>query len=76
MSTAHHQKTYRSFNTRTMRSAVSFDVKAVGKNAFKDKSKEDDGINVSAAAGALDDKNDEKRAISGMLMRASRMENV
>lgn len=58
-----------------MRSAVSFDVKAVGKNALRDKSKEDDGIKVSARAGEAD-ATEERRAIRGILMRASRMESV
>jgi hypothetical protein len=59
-----------------MRSAVSFDVKAVGKNAFRDKSKEDDGIKVSAKAGELEaDATEERRAIRGILMRASRIES-
>jgi hypothetical protein len=48
----------------------------VGKNAFRDKSKEDDGIRVSAKAGALEaDTTEERRAIRGILIRASRMES-
>jgi len=69
-------KTYRSFNTFTTRSAVSFDDKAEGKNARNDMSKEYDGIIVAAMAGELDKRNDEKRAINGILIRASRGDKV